>query len=391
MEEFLKDKIFQFYYKKIYGQKSNYQSFISFNDKDKVSFLINLYLFISNINNNKKNNAPINQKDINEINYVINNDDDFFYNENYNKIMNEYSNILNKYNHKFNENMKENNENKKKNNERKYGRNNINNELNLNLKNIDDSDNYFEDIKNSKENEKIIKSELNDIDTNINKKINNSNVDSYNNMNDHSNRELENNSSICELNENNTNENKIILNGKNNKNENIKNRNNKKINSKSSNQMVIEDKTLTEKSLVHLQEFTNDNIVEKLIRCPQNKYISLSCSEANKVALVIINLMETKNELENEIEEEKKKNEIICNKIKLDFDKQKSDIQAKNEKKELNVINILNELRKEIDEEKKFLEEEEKGYNLWDHVSIENQRTKEIRENIIKKLASFKK
>ena len=61
------------------------------------------------------------------------------------------------------------------------------------------------------------------------------------------------------------------------------------------------------------------------------------------------------------------------------------------EKKELNVINILNELRKEIDEEKKFLEEEEKGYNLWDHVSIENQRTKEIRENIIKKLASFKK
>ena len=208
-------------------------------------------------------------------------------------------------------------------------------------------------------------------------------------MNDYSNRELENNSSICELNENNTNENKIILNGKNNKNENIKNRNNKKINSKSSNQMVIEDKTLTEKSLV--QEFTNDNIVEKLIRCPQNKYISLSCSEANKVALVIINLMETKNELENEIEEEKKKNEIICNKIKLDFDKQKSDIQAKNEKKELNVINILNELRKEIDEEKKFLEEEEKGYNLWDHVSIENQRTKEIRENIIKKLASFKK
>ena len=74
-------------------------------------------------------------------------------------------------------------------------------------------------------------------------------------MNDYSNRELENNSSICELNENNTNENKIILNGKNNKNENIKNRNNKKINSKSSNQMVIEDKTLTEKSLVHLQEF----------------------------------------------------------------------------------------------------------------------------------------
>ena len=43
----------------------------------------------------------------------------------------------------------------------------------------------------------------------------------------------------------------------------------------------------------------------------------------------------------------------LADTYKLDFDKQKSDIQAKNEKKELNVINILNELRKEIDEEKK--------------------------------------
>ena len=56
MEEFIKDKIFQYYYKKIYGQKSNYQSFITFTDKDKVSFLINLYLFISNINKANPNN-----------------------------------------------------------------------------------------------------------------------------------------------------------------------------------------------------------------------------------------------------------------------------------------------------------------------------------------------
>ena len=48
----MEDKIFQFYYKKIYGQKSNYLSFKTFSDKNKVSFLINLYLFISNINSN---------------------------------------------------------------------------------------------------------------------------------------------------------------------------------------------------------------------------------------------------------------------------------------------------------------------------------------------------
>ena len=37
-----------------------------------------------------------------------------------------------------------------------------------------------------------------------------------------------------------------------------------------------------------LDEFKNDNIVERLIKCPQNEYISLNCSEANKLALVLI-------------------------------------------------------------------------------------------------------
>ena len=62
MEEFLQDKIFQFYYKKIYGKKSNYLSFKTFTDKDKVSFLINLYLYISNINNNTKNDFNSNNE-----------------------------------------------------------------------------------------------------------------------------------------------------------------------------------------------------------------------------------------------------------------------------------------------------------------------------------------
>ena len=132
-------------------------------------------------------------------------------------------------------------------------------------------------------------------------------------------------------------------------------------------------------------------MVEKLIKCPQNKYISLNCSEANQIALVIINLMENKNELESEIEEERKKNEIILDKLKLDFEKQKSEIKTQYDKKGNNIIKILGDLEKEINDEKIFLEEEEKGYNLWDHISIENQRTKEIRENIVKKLAGFKK
>ena len=154
--------------------------------------------------------------------------------------------------------------------------------------------------------------------------------------------------------------------------------------------VILTDKTLTEKSLIHLEEFTNDNIVEKLIKCPQNKYISLNCSEANKIALVIINLMESKNDLESEIEEERKKNEIKFEKLKIDFEKQKNDIKTLYNKKEINIIKVLGELDKDINEEKIFLDEEEKGYNLWDHITIENQRTKEIRESIMKKLESFK-
>ena len=152
----------------------------------------------------------------------------------------------------------------------------------------------------------------------------------------------------------------------------------------------LTEKTLTEKSLAQLEEFTNDNIVEKLIKCPQNKYISLNCSEANKIALVLINLMESKNDLETEIEEERKKNEIMIDKLKLDFEKQKNNIKLNCHKKETNIKKVLDDFEKEINNEKLLLNEEEKGYNLWDHIIIESQRTKEIKESIMKKLENIK-
>ena len=155
--------------------------------------------------------------------------------------------------------------------------------------------------------------------------------------------------------------------------------------------IALTEKTLTEKSIAQLEEFTNDNIVEKLIKCPQNKNISLNCSEANKIALVLINLMESKNDLETEIEEERKKNEIILEKLKLDFEQEKNDIKSLFNKKENNIKNVLSDLENEINIEKTSLNEEEIGSNLWDHITIENQRTKEIRESIMKKLESFKK
>ena len=421
MEEFLKDKIFQFYYKKIYGKKSNYQSFKTFTDKDKVSFLINLYLFISNINNN--NNKSIQNSGI-EINYNINNENDIFYQDNYNKIMNEYFYILNKYNNDFhskliiNDNkenykniiMEEDNKNQNKISTKNslYIKKNINN----NKINSFDTDNYFEEKKFEKENDIVINSQKNDIDINIENKqelkygkynyINSSKMNKMNNLIYEQNYQNQSNN-INNINNykndndrinNLTNNNKINNNQINNLNSNSKinspKNNNSNLFSKEIKEIILTEHTLSEKSLIHLEEFTNDNIVEKLIKCPQNKYISLNCSEANKIALVIINLMESKNDLEIEIEEERKKNEIKFDKLKLDYEKQKNDIKSQYNKKEDNVMQILGDLEKEINDEKSYLEEEQKGYNLWDHISIENQRTKEIKENIMKKLDSFK-
>ena len=446
MEEFLKDKIFQYYFHKIYGQKTNYQTFKTFSDKEKISFLINLFLFISDVDNNTN---FIKRKEY-RINYNLDNEKDNLYQDNYNKIMSEYFNIINKYNEEFHskpinhtkENQKvtyENEKNKvsKKDDNINLDKNEIYMKNNYRYNSDVDTDNYFEEKKNISENEIIINSKQNDINIKINNKQNfdsgkynfiintdskknksknliiEENFQKQQNNNENEGKNLRN---VKIMNNNNENDNKEKVSSSNelknnsniNKNSNLPvniNDYNERRNIKSNNQIniinsrnesekkeiMLSEQTMTEKSFVHLEEFTNDNLVEKLIKCPQNKYISLNCNEANQVALVIINLMESKNDLENEIEEEKKKNEIILNKMKIDFEKQKNEIKAMYNKKENNFLKILGEFEKEINDERLFLEEEEKGYNLWDHVTIENQRTKEIRENIMAKISNFKK
>ena len=437
MEEFLQDKIFQFYYQKIYGKKSNYLSFKTFADKDKVSFLINLYLFISDINNNKRKNI-----------YVQNNEKDNFFLDNYNKIMSEYTNILNKYNKKFHskdiidENklninnifLKDNNniestnkeENKIIKNDLSYKEAILNNKSDISP----DTNNNVDNNKKQEENKLINNNNKNDLNSsiynsqkpNLNKiKIikqnfqNNIEEDNDNRAENEKNKteninyknNLENSSKSYDLQNINKSFNQIsnINNNNfhigfnlNNKNNLIKSGNfTSRISPENQNlklmmkDIALTEKTLTEKSIAQLEEFTNDNIVEKLIKCPQNKNISLNCSEANKIALVLINLMESKNDLETEIEEERKKNEIILEKLKLDFEQEKNDIKSLFNKKENNIKNVLSDLENEINIEKTSLNEEEIGSNLWDHITIENQRTKEIRESIMKKMESFKK
>ena len=461
MEEFIKDKIFQFYYKKIYGQKSNYNSFKTFSDKDKVSFLINLYLFISNINSNNNcrnsnldNNIQI-SKDNSAKNSNQQDENDIFYIDNYNKIMNNFKSILDKYKNESKDinGNKENNSlvEKYNNNEKlitgnktvpkddknlfpkKFKKNfrdipiyiKYNYNFESKNKNNGDEDNFSLEENNLTEKEKIIISEKNDIDVeinkpllksgsplctiNINSKINKINAlkQSQNdeNINEENkiieNKNIESNNLINKMEKSTVNKN-FISERENNLNDKLflckscPNLNENESSLTNSEKLLVKDlilinSTITEKTRMNLEEFKNESVVEKLIKCPQNKFICLDCTEANKLALVIINLMVTKKELENEIEEEKKRNEIRLNRLKSDFNRRKREIKSINDKREKSLYDTLSLLKKEIADEKKFLDENIKSYYLWDKISIENQKTKEIKENIIKKLESIKK
>ena len=101
--------------------------------------------------------------------------------------------------------------------------------------------------------------------------------------------------------------------------------------------------------------------------------------------------MESKNELENKIEEEKKNNELRLNKLKIDLDRQKNNNKIYYTNKKVNILNILEQLKDEIDSEKFNLDNNSKSERLWNKVTIENQRTREIMGNINKKLESFQK
>ena len=389
MEEFIKDKIFQYYYKKIYGQKSNYQSFKTFSDKDKVSFLINLYLFISNINNKNQNiNSKIIPYKENENTNAINSqieetESNLFYQENYNKIMNDFNQILNKYNNQ----SKANNSNE---NTLKENNSNNNKEIisNDNIHNKDE--NQVNSLKNNNKSNKVKNSDIsnqNDVNNNYieksEKDINNPKNNKANELSSLQNNKNSSKNYIQSQNiDNNFDENqKKITQDKNQK------ENNEKLLIKD---LVLTNQTISEQSKIDLEELKDGNIVEKLINCPQNNSISLNCIEANKIALVIINLLETKNDLENEIEEEKKKNEIRLDKLKIDFERQKKNFKLNYDKKEINILDTLNKIKNDIEDEKKFLDDNVKSYNLWDKVSIENQRTKEIKESIKKKLETLK-
>jgi len=389
MEEFIKDKIFQYYYKKIYGQKSNYQSFKTFSDKDKVSFLINLYLFISNINNKNQNiDSTITPYKEKENTNIINSqteesESNLFYQENYNKIMNDFNLIMNKYNNQ----CKENNSNE---NSLKENNSNNNKEIisNDNIQNKDE--NQVNSLKNNNKSNKIRNSDNSNPNDVNNSYLENKQKDEKDISNPKNNKTNE----LSSL-QNNINSSKNYQNIDNNIDENQKKITQDKNQKKNNEKLLIKDlvltnQTITEHSKIDLEEFKDGNIVEKLINCPQNNSISLNCIEANKIALVIINLLETKNDLENEIEEEKKKNEIRLDKLKIDFERQKKNFKLNYDKKEINILDALNKIKSDIEDEKKFLDDNVKSYNLWDKVSIENQRTKEIKESIKKKLETLK-
>ena len=137
--------------------------------------------------------------------------------------------------------------------------NNSNNVIPINNQSMD-----LNNIENEKEINNNANNSLFENKTIVNKNIN------YD-------KNIENNIEDLYLNKSVPNFNKNLLN-------NSRNNNNKQI----VKDIILINQTITENSKIPLEEFKNDNIVERLIKCPQNKYISLNCSEANKLALVLI-------------------------------------------------------------------------------------------------------
>ena len=341
-DRLIKDKIFQYYYNKIYND-SNYNNFKKFSYEKKSIFLCDLFLFF---NSHKKNKKIIIKEDQN------------------NKLKNEFQKILNKYSMPFYQNdsfsnnnnnfinnieIELNNNNNNKNKKNSFEKFNINKSRNdefltkntlknrifsyskLNFDFDSSSKNLISNFNTFKENENfdnnnnfeskqivnfpIFKSKKNDIDDrekiyeNLNKKTNNSyylNYKSTKNFDSSKNLTIFNNKifSKRKFYSFNNNESKFFYSK-------INNNNNKIL----INDFILINQSINQESKISFREFNKEDLVERLFKCPDEKFITLNSKEAKKIANVIIEFMRKEKNYEKIIQENNKKNKENIQKI----------------------------------------------------------------------------
>jgi len=419
-ERLIKDKIFQFYFNKIYND-NNYNNFIKFTYEQKSIFLCELFLFFNSSKINKKTSV-INeeqnfklkndfQKILNKYSLPLYSNDFFVNNNNINNIENELNN--NKINSNqtintnINKNISRNDEFNYKNtlNNKIYSYSKLNFDFDSSSKNLISNfntfkeNNYENDFFESKQtfNFPIFKSKKNDIDDtdklfeplkdinnfhNINHpSIKNKNFyflnykSTNNKTDDLSKKYISNNTNNTIFN------NKIFSKRKfysdNNESKFCYSTTNRQFNYNNKNKVLINDiilvnQSITQDSKIPLREFNKEDLVERLFKCPDEKYITLSSNEAKKVANVIIEYMRKEKDYQNIIEENNKKNKENLVKIN-EYIQKNNELEDKINKLKNNydikkklMQKYIDGLTEKIDNTKEEFEEYNNNYLLTD-------------------------
>ena len=396
-DKLIKDKIFQYYYNKIYND-TNYNNFIKFSYEKKSIFLCDLFLFF-NSNKSKKKINIINEDQNNQLKTEFKNilnkyslpiySNDSFINNNNN---NNNNNFINNIEIELNNNKNSNNKILSRNDEfntkntlknRIFSYSKLNFDFDSSSKNLISNFNTFKENENfdnnfyeSKQivNFPIFKSKKNDIDDsekfykNLDKKTKNFyylNYKSTNNNNKNKNYfdlSIFNNNifSKRKFYSNFNNESKFFYSKISNFN------NNKKI---LINDFILINQSINQESKISFREFNKEDLIERLFKCPNEKFITLNSKEAKKIGNLIIEFMRKEKEYEKIIEENNKKNKENINKI--------NEINIKNNQLE----NQINKLKNNYEIKKNLMQKYIEG--ITEKIDNTKEEFDEINNNFL--------
>ena len=133
------------------------------------------------------------------------------------------------------------------------------------------------------------------------------------------------------------------------------------------NDLILINESISQNSKIPFREFNGKDLVDRLFKCPNDKFITLDYFEASKIAQIILEYMRSEKELK--IISEDLKNEI--KKLNILYNEEKN--KQKNTEKELNELKIKYENKKNMIE--KYID------NLSERLEITKEEFNEIENN----------
>ena len=133
------------------------------------------------------------------------------------------------------------------------------------------------------------------------------------------------------------------------------------------NDLILINESISQNSKIPFREFNGKDLVDRLFKCPNDKFITLDYFEASKIAQIILEYMRSEKELK--IISEDLKNEI--EKLNILYNEEKN--KQKNTEKELNELKIKYENKKNMIE--KYID------NLSERLEITKEEFNELENN----------